>query len=138
MRYEEGDEIVITDGHYKGIVAEIEDVGKKHYKARVLDDPNNTVNWTNIIIDDKYLVRVSRYNEEDSAKDKQVGGSHYKQFNIQPAEFIFENGEQLHPNDSVTLWNVIKYIMRHREKGGEEDLEKAEHYIQLLREHTYE
>ena len=61
-----------------------------------------------------------------SALDKQVSGSHYKQFKIQPAEFI-------HANTIGYLEGcAIKYLCRHRDKGGLEDLRKAQHYIDLL------
>jgi hypothetical protein len=60
-----------------------------------------------------------------SALDKQVGGSHYKDFKIQPIEFIQAN------NIPYCEANAIKYLCRWREKGGIEDLEKAKHYIDL-------
>lgn len=66
-----------------------------------------------------------------SAFDTQVGGSHYRDFAIQPTEFILKN------KLDFATGNVIKYVIRH--KGGmdkrAEDLRKAIHYIQLLAEH---
>ena len=56
----------------------------------------------------------------------QEGGNHYKGMSIQPAEFIHAN------NIPYLEANVIKYVCRHREKGGIEDLRKAQHYIDLL------
>ena len=61
-----------------------------------------------------------------SALDKQVGGNHYKDFAIQPIEFIVKN------NLGFIEGNVIKYICRWRKKNGLEDLEKAKHYVELL------
>lgn len=61
-----------------------------------------------------------------SALDTQVGGSHYKDFKIQPVEFIMANGL------GFCEGNAIKYICRYKSKNGVEDLEKAIHYIQLL------
>lgn len=61
-----------------------------------------------------------------SALEKQVSGSHYKDFEIQPVEFIHRN------NIPYIEGNVIKYISRWRDKGGLADLEKAKHYIDLL------
>lgn len=56
----------------------------------------------------------------------QEGGSHYKNYQIQPAEFI-------HANDIRYLEGcAIKYLCRHREKGGVEDLLKAKHYIDII------
>jgi len=60
------------------------------------------------------------------ALDKQPGGNHYKDYAIQPIEFITRN---LIPYREA---NVIKYIVRHRDKNGLEDLQKAMHYIEML------
>ena len=66
--------------------------------------------------------------EEQSMKSfkKQVGGNHYKKYVIQPVEFIVKN------NIGFVEGNVIKYILRFKEKGGVQDLLKAKHYIELL------
>ena len=58
--------------------------------------------------------------------NKQVGGNHYKKYKIQPVEFIIKN------NIGFGEGNVIKYILRFKDKGGIADLEKAKHYIELL------
>ena len=60
----------------------------------------------------------------------QVGGSHYKNYKIQPVEFIIKN------NIGFVEGNIIKYILRFKEKGGVQDLEKAKHYIELLIDST--
>ena len=65
------------------------------------------------------------------ASDKQVGGSHYKDFAMEPAEFIYRNGLGWHEG------NAVKYICRHRVKAGRQDIEKAIHYLQLLIELEY-
>ena len=57
---------------------------------------------------------------------RQVGGNHYRDFVIQPAEFINKNRLQFAEG------NAIKYIVRASKKGGKEDLLKAKHYICLL------
>jgi len=59
------------------------------------------------------------------AREIQIGGSHYKDMPIQPSEFIRANGIGWYEG------NAIKYICRHRQKGGLTDLEKAKHYLQL-------
>lgn len=56
----------------------------------------------------------------------QVGGNHYKDFKIQPVEFIHANGLDF------LQGNIIKYTMRHKEKNGKQDLLKARHYLDLL------
>lgn len=61
-----------------------------------------------------------------SALKKQISGSHYKDFPIQPVEFIHKN------QIPYMEGNVIKYVARWRDKGGIADLEKAKHYIEML------
>ena len=63
--------------------------------------------------------------------DKQVGGKHYKNMKIQPAEFINEN-KLLFPEGCA-----IKYICRHPFKGKKEDLLKAIHFIEMIIERDY-
>lgn len=63
--------------------------------------------------------------------DKQVGGKHYKDFVIQPVEFIHKN------KIGFCEGNAIKYICRHFAKNGREDLEKAKHYIDMLIQMEY-
>lgn len=58
--------------------------------------------------------------------DTQVGGNHYKQFEIQPVEFCQRN--KLGFCES----SVIKYITRWKFKDGMKDLEKAKHFIDML------
>jgi Protein of unknwon function (DUF3310) len=61
-----------------------------------------------------------------NALDKQVGGSHYKDFEIQPVEFIQKN------ELGFCEGNAIKYLCRWRAKNGIQDLQKAIHYIEML------
>ena len=58
--------------------------------------------------------------------DIQVGGEHYKSQTIQPW-------------DAINAWglgflggNVVKYMARHAQKGGIEDLRKARHYLDKM------
>ena len=55
----------------------------------------------------------------------QVGGNHYKDFHIQPYEFMRLNNLNTFPS------NVIKYAMRYLKKGGEQDIDKIIHYCKL-------
>ena len=67
-----------------------------------------------------------------SALDVQVGGSHYKGFPIQPAEFSERNGL------SFLEGSVVKRVCRHSRGGkGRQDIEKAIHELQLLLELRY-
>ena len=63
--------------------------------------------------------------------EKQVGGKHYKNFRIQPAEFINEN------KLLFAEGNAIKYICRHSVKGKEQDIRKAIHYLEMILERDY-
>ena len=66
-----------------------------------------------------------------SAYKKQVGGKHYLKYKIQPSKFVVEN-KLLYPEGCV-----IKYILRHNDKGKKEDLEKAKHFIDMIIERDY-
>ena len=61
-----------------------------------------------------------------TALDVQVGGEHYKKMKIQPVEFIHANGIPFIEG------NIVKYVVRWREKNGIKDLEKVKHYVDLL------
>jgi hypothetical protein len=63
-----------------------------------------------------------------SANDKQIAGTHYSNKAIQPWDFITSN------NIGYLEGNVIKYISRWKEKGGVNDLLKAQHYLEKLLE----
>jgi hypothetical protein len=53
----------------------------------------------------------------------QVGGDHYARHGIQPWDVIAEY------RLDYFLGNVLKYLLRHEDKGGLEDLRKARHYL---------
>ena len=65
------------------------------------------------------------------ALDTQVGGSHYKDLPIQPVEYTHKNGLPFIEG------NIVKYITRHRQKNGAEDVRKVIHYCNLLLELEY-
>ena len=64
------------------------------------------------------------------SSEKQVGGKHYLKYKIQPVEVIIKN------NIGFVEGNIIKYVLRFKEKGGVQDLLKAKHYIELLIDST--
>ena len=66
----------------------------------------------------------------NQSNKKQIGGNHYLKYKIQPIDFILQN--QL----DFCQGCVIKYILRFKEKGGVQDLQKAKHYIELLIDST--
>ena len=58
-------------------------------------------------------------------QNKQIVGSHYRNFSIQPYEFISKN------DLSFFQGCVIKYVCRYKNKNGIQDLEKVIHYCEL-------
>ena len=61
-----------------------------------------------------------------SAMYTQVGGDHYSKRAIQPIEFIAAN------DLNFMEGSIVKYIVRWRDKGGFQDLEKIKQYVDLL------
>jgi hypothetical protein len=59
------------------------------------------------------------------ANAKQVGGEHYQK-GIQPWDYIITN------KLGYLEGNIIKYISRWKDKGGVQDLRKAQHYLEKL------
>jgi len=59
------------------------------------------------------------------SKDK-ISPDHYAKYNIEPIHFIRAN------KLDYCQGNIIKYIMRYKDKNGLEDLYKAEWYIKEL------
>ena len=69
--------------------------------------------------------KLKPHRATERATDKQIGGEHYKQYKIQPIEFIVAN------KLDFIQGCVIKYICRFDKKNGVEDLEKIKHYRDL-------
>lgn len=85
------------------------------YQRTVLDIASDTV--TDIAPDELNKV---------PALGRQEGGSHYRDFVIQPVEFCHVN------NIPYIEATAIKYLCRWRKKNGLEDLKKAKHFIEIL------
>ena len=66
-----------------------------------------------------------------SAYKKQIGGSHYRDMVMQPSEFINKN------KLPFAEGSAIKYICRHAAKGKEQDIDKAIHYLEMIKERDY-
>lgn len=66
-----------------------------------------------------------------SSLEYMYGGTHYKQFAIQPVEFCYKN------NIPYLEASAIKYICRHKNKGKAEDIKKARHFLDILLEYEY-
>lgn len=61
----------------------------------------------------------------------QIGGTHYTKLPIQPYEFCYKN------KLDYLQSNIIKYVVRFRDKDGIKDLDKAIHTLQVLKEYEY-
>jgi hypothetical protein len=61
----------------------------------------------------------------------QIGGGHYKDFKIQPVEYIYAN------NIPFLEGNVIKYTSRHKSKNKSADIKKAIHCLELILQMEY-
>ena len=62
---------------------------------------------------------------------RQIGGDHYKKLSPQPIDLL---KSWLSPDEYAGFLrgNVIKYLARYKEKGGVQDLEKAQQYLGWL------
>tara|TARA_R100001377_G_C3186813_1_gene108907 strand:- start:257 stop:568 length:312 start_codon:yes stop_codon:yes gene_type:complete len=89
---------------------------------------------------EEFMARMSRDAKRDAeikmlkgsrATDTQVGGNHYKDFKIMPIEYISKN------NLDFLEGNIVKYVSRHRNKNGAEDIKKIIHYAKLILELEY-
>lgn len=67
------------------------------------------------------------------AHSKQVGGEHYRSKKVQPWEAM-ESCMSREEFVGYLRGNVIKYTMRCNDKGGAQDLQKAQHYLEKLLE----
>ncbi len=102
--------------------------GKRNWEATVRVEALN--NWTKEGNSMSELDKATP-DEWTKASQRQVGGNHYKDFAIQPIEFVVRN------NLGFCEANAIKYICRHVAKGGAQDVDKAIHYLELLKEYKY-
>jgi len=77
-------------------------------------------------------VSGTKHDEGKAALDVQQGGDHYKSMAIQPIEYVHANGI------GFAEGCAIKYLSRHRSKGGAEDIRKAIHLCELLLQLEYD
>lgn len=70
--------------------------------------------------------------DETCSLDVQIGGNHYSKMVIQPAEYCEYN------NIPALEAAVIKYVSRHQDKNGVQDLEKAKDLINMIIDMRYD
>ena len=101
--------------------------------GRALIDAEDSNALGNQVTDSIIRLIEKRYGKDgarSAANEQQHGGDHYKQNGIEPWDYIIENDLR------YCEGNVVKYVTRHREKNGLEDIEKAIHYLEKIKE-TY-
>lgn len=62
------------------------------------------------------------------ANKTQVGGDHYRKQSIQHWDYVLAN------DIPYMEAQIIKYVSRHRNKNGIQDLQKAQHFLEKLLE----
>lgn len=67
----------------------------------------------------------------EAATERQIGVDHYKSLKIQPIEYLDAN------NMPYLEGNVVKYVTRHASKNGVQDIDKAIHYLELIKQMRY-
>ena len=79
----------------------------------------------------KELDTMTQHSKASSPLDTQVGGDHYKKLKIQPAEYCAKN------DIGFLEGSVVKYVTRHESKNGIEDINKAIHFLELIKNLKY-
>ena len=75
------------------------------------------------------MFRLKPQKATEKATDKQIGGKHYKQYKIQPIEFIVAN------KLDFIQGNIIKYALRDKDgENPDEKWNKIIHYCELAKE----
>ena len=98
--------------------------------------PNQKKDESKLFDTSKFILEYFTQPEElpfvsDNAWSKQIGGDHYKKLAIQPMEYALQN------KLDYAQANVVKYVTRHADKNGKQDLLKAIHNIELMIAHYY-
>jgi len=70
-------------------------------------------------------------NDAWSGGSTDIRPPHYSKYKIDPWTFFMEN------NLDMMTASVIKYTMRHADKSGKEDLNKAIKCLEMMKEHYY-
>ena len=92
------------------------------------DIPKETVEEFQIVLN-----KVYDHASDEAEDDIWVkGGDHYKDFKIQPSQFINQN------DLGFAEGNVIKYICRHTKKDKKKDILKAIHYCEMIIDRDYD
>lgn len=77
--------------------------------------------------------KATGYDSMDGAElkrglEEQVGGDHYSKRKVQPIEWAASHNIML----QAACFNICKYVTRHADKNGYEDLAKAKDYVDIM------
>jgi hypothetical protein len=133
MKLEAGKRYVTACGSVTSKLREDSDIGDLPiYQGKIggniytwYPDGRNTISQIDNITQE-YNILPSPQEKKESVNTIQHGGNHYKTKSIQPWDYVAAN------NLGFFEGNAIKYITRHKDKNGVEDLKKAIHYLQKL------
>ena len=77
------------------------------------------------------MINLFQWRTMSKPYNKQIGGSHYQKYKIQPSKIVIEN-KLLYPEGCA-----LKYIIRHQDKGKKQDILKAIHFLEMIIERDY-
>ncbi len=143
-KFKVGDKVKVVDDDYisiythevklgdVGVIINIDDNGADPYQVNFNETDDKNRWW----FTDKCIELVSDDTIENDPTEKtpnkkynplvvQQSGNHYKNGEIQPIEYSERN------KLSTCQGNIVKYITRHKEKNGVDDLAKIVHYALL-------
>ena len=139
-KFKVGDKVKVVDDGYisaythevkvgdVGVIININNNGLDPYLVK-FEDSNVRDNWwfTDKCIEliEDSINDVNTPNKKYNPLVVQQSGNHYKNGKIQPIEYSERN------NLSMCQGNIVKYVTRHKEKNGVDDLAKVVHYALL-------
>jgi hypothetical protein len=149
MRYKAGDKVYLRDdltnetvygglGWYdsmiKGQWAEI----RKYYDNNYSIKEDTTYNYSEEMIDHIKTAQLSTDAMDEKQDDMVNHPKHYTQGEIETIDKIKYLTREFSGIEAVCLGNFIKYIDRCNLKGGMQDLEKADWYLNRFLDEFYE
>ena len=138
-KFKEGDKVTVVDIEYisqatsdikvgdVGVITCVDsDYEMSPYRVEFDDDYWwFTDKCIELVNDDINNITENTSNKKYNPLVVQQSGNHYKNGKIQPIEYSERN------NLSMCQGNIVKYITRHKEKNGVDDLAKVVHYALL-------
>ena len=95
------------------------------------EDDDHMAHCKKIVEKDSLGKAADQLNDQWKGGSTNIRPSYYAKYKIDPWTFIIEN--QL----GMDVGSVVKYVVRHRDKNGVEDLNKAIKCIEMMKEFYY-